>query len=140
MIYVTNFQRLHSITHGIILIRVDLSFKKSLFNEMYPNTCTYVTLLLFLEAETINCPHEGCNFFTKFKHILKNHISGKHTNTVSKSSHACHKKYWIFTILSALVCNIMVYFYKTKMFTCVIGWNLMNEINLNLFKIFRDLP
>lgn len=87
LIYVTNFQRLHSITHRIILIRVDLSFKKSLFNEMYPNTCTNVTLLLFLEAETINCPHEGCNFFTKFKHILKNHISGKHTNTVSKSNY-----------------------------------------------------
>lgn len=47
LIYVTNFQRLRSLTHRIILIRVDLSFKKSLFNEMYPNTCTCVTVIIF---------------------------------------------------------------------------------------------
>lgn len=74
LICVTSFQRLTRLTCEII-------FDKCRF------ILGNVICLLFLEAETISCPHEGCNFFTKFKHILKNHISGKHTNTVSKSNY-----------------------------------------------------
>ncbi|KAK3085853.1 hypothetical protein FSP39_009650, partial [Pinctada imbricata] len=41
------------------------------------------------KTEPLKCEFAGCDFFTYYKHIMKNHISGKHTNT-NLRPYKCH--------------------------------------------------
>ncbi|XP_061196254.1 GDNF-inducible zinc finger protein 1-like [Saccostrea echinata] len=65
------------------------AFKCSECDKTFPSMYNLKSHEKRHKAETVNCPYEGCNFFTKFKHILKNHITGKHTNTNFKP-YKCH--------------------------------------------------
>lgn len=79
----------------------------SLICEIIFDKCRFifgnVICLLFLEVEIISCFYEGCNFFIKFKYILKNYILGKYINIVSKSNY-----FFMYVIKILIVYNFII--------------------------------